>query len=146
MPFFLIHGRKCTLPLTHFAVPPSQSPKRLDARDRCVQLGQRMTLYFLQHRLGVEVVQTTEDVACLPAVTRKHSKIFAPRYLGQYFIVESLWTRHVLYFWKALGTRTPRTGQTCKYTNTKTNTSMQIHKVGLNTVGPQYTLGILLRV
>ena len=36
--------------------------------------------------------------------------------------------------------------QTCKYTNTKTNTSMQIHKVGLNTVGPQYTLGILLRV
>ena len=109
-PFFLVHGRECTLPLTHFVVPPSQSMKRLDARDRWVQLGQQMTLYFLQHRLGMEVVQRrmshqgagthplyplhrhvgTEVVACLPAVTRKHSKTFAPRYLGPYFIVEAV--------------------------------------------------------
>ena len=32
--------------------------------------------------------------------------------------------------------------QTCKYTNTKTNTTTQIHQVGLNTLGPQYTLGM----
>ena len=109
-PFFLVHGRECTLPLTHFVVPPSQPPKRLEARDRWVQLGQQMTLYFLQHRLGMEVVQRrmshqgagthplyplhrhvgTEVVACLPAVTRKHSKTFAPRYLGPYFIVEAV--------------------------------------------------------
>ena len=109
-PFFLVHGRECTLPLTHFVVPPCQSQKRLDARDRWVQLGQQMTLYFLQHRLGMEVVQRrmshqgagthplyplhrhvgTEVVACLPAVTRKHSKTFAPRYLGPYFIVEAV--------------------------------------------------------
>ena len=109
-PFFLVHGRECSLPLTHFVVPPSQSTKRLDARDRWVQLGQQMTLYFLQHRLGMEVVQRrmshqgagthplyplqrhvgTEVVACLPALTRKYSKTFAPRYLGPYFIVEAV--------------------------------------------------------
>ena len=67
-----------------------------------------MTLYFLQQRIGMEVVQRrishqgagahplyplhrhmgAEVVACLPTLTRKYSKTFAPRYLGPYFIIE----------------------------------------------------------
>ena len=109
-PFFLMHGRECALPLTHFVVPPrGGTAAKLSTRDRWIQIGRQMTLYFLHQRLGMEVVQRrishqgagshplyplhrqvgTEVVACLPTLTRKYSKTFAPRYLGPYFIIEA---------------------------------------------------------
>ena len=109
-PFFLMHGRECALPLTHFVIPPLESAApKLTSRDRWVQIGRQMTLYFLQQRLGMEVVQRrishqgagfhplyplhrfvgAEVVACVPALTRKYAKTFAPRFLGPYFIVEA---------------------------------------------------------
>ena len=108
-PFFLLHGRECALPLTHFVVPPKGgAAAKLNSRDRWMQIGRQMTLYFLQQRIGMEVVQRrishqgagahplyplhrhmgAEVVACLPTLTRKYSKTFAPRYLGPYFIIE----------------------------------------------------------
>ena len=108
-PFFLMHGRECALPLTHFVTPPPYgSAIKLTPRERWMQIGRQMTLYFLQQRLGLELVQRrvshqgagahplyplhkhvgAEVVACLPSLTRKYSKTFAPRFLGPYFVIE----------------------------------------------------------
>ena len=108
-PFFLMHGRECALPLTHFVTPPPYgSAIKLTPRERWMQIGRQMTLYFLQQRLGLELVQRrvshqgagahplyplpkhvgAEVVACLPSLTRKYSKTFAPRFLGPYFVID----------------------------------------------------------